>query len=164
MKYVFKFILRLLWLGLVPPHLKHIYPTIHSKIHATEVFLANKFNCRSPGYFFNGVVVLFAVWPKATKLNDLCYHYSVVWWGITLSYPDFICSVIDMIRSINISHPVLPKNIVESYHDIHCAPPHICVAVVPQFEFQSHLLPSLNAVFFLVIHCLYNYPASISHF
>jgi len=163
-KYVFKFILRLLWLGLVLPHLKHIYPAKHLKIHVTEVFLANKFDPHSPGYFFDSVVIWFAVWPKATKLTDLCYHFSVVWCGITLSSADFICLVIDMIHSVYISDPALPKNDIECLHVIQCKPPRICVAVIPQFEFQAHLLPSLNAVFFLVIHCLHDYPASISHF
>ena len=100
-------------------------------IHETESFLANNFDAHSPGCFFDGVVVWFAVWQKATKVMDLRCLFSVVLGNIALSYPHFVCSVIDMICSIYIADPALPEDNVETFHVVHCEPPHICVAVVP---------------------------------
>jgi hypothetical protein len=69
-------------------------------IHATELFLANNFDAHFPGCFFDGVVVWFAVRPKTTKAMEMGCLFSVVPGDVAFSYPHFVCSVINMIRSI----------------------------------------------------------------
>jgi hypothetical protein len=81
--------------------------------HATEMFLVNKFDIHGEGCFFDGIVVWFAVWLKATKVVNSCSLFSVFPWDVALGYPYFICSVIDMVRSIYIAHPALPEDHVE---------------------------------------------------
>jgi hypothetical protein len=65
-----------------------------------ELFLPNDFDAHSLGCFCDGVIVWFAIWPKATKVVDSYCLFSVFPGDIALSYPHFVCSVIDMVCSM----------------------------------------------------------------
>lgn len=133
-------------------------------IHPTKLFLANTFDANSPVCFLDVVIVWYAVWPKATKVTNSCWHFSVVPWDAAFSYPHFVVWVIDMVCSNYIADQVLPEDDVESFHLVHCEAPLTCGAVIPLCEFQMHLLPSFNAVFYLGIRRLHDQPATISLF
>lgn len=89
---------------------------------------------------------------------------SVVPYVVALSYPHFFCSVIDTVCSNYIADPGLPDDDVKLFDILHCAAPRKCVAVVLQFQFQVHMLPSFNAVSYLVIRHLHDHPAAVSLF
>lgn len=148
----------------IVPHLNHEWPGQKSMIHLMEVFLANTIDAHHPGYSCDGVIIWFAVWRKAIKLMASCCHFSVIQWEVAWSHPHFACSVIDMIDPIFIIGWAFPMDDVTAFHVIHYEPPHQCVAIVPQFESEPHLMPSLNAIFYHVIHLLHNHPAAVSRF
>jgi hypothetical protein len=80
-------------------HSKYESPGQNLVIIAMELFFANNFDSHSPGCFFDGVIVWFAVRWKAMKVMDSQCLFSDNPWDVTFSYPHFVSSVIDMIHS-----------------------------------------------------------------
>lgn len=86
------------------------------------------------------------------KVIDLTCLLTFVSGAVGLNNPHLVHWVINMVSRMDIVGPALPTDDVETFHVVHSEPPHICIVVLLIFEFQAHLLLSLNAVIYLVIH------------
>jgi len=149
-------------LRLIVPHCSLDCPGQNSMNHVMVLCLANHCDTHGLGCFIDGVVIWFAVWLKPTKGMDLCLLVSVLPWGVALSYPHFVHLLINMLGSIYIMDCVFPKHDVKFFYIVHSEQHHIRVAVIPQFEFQAHLLASWNHIIYLGVCHLHDHPSTVA--